>query len=317
MARLLNDIELERALDKIIINGSKENIRSNSYVLRLGKYGEFLNTGKEFELGGNKKGIKIPPGHAVAITALETLDFKRDAVHKLFPKCDLHAFVTPTTDLSREGIVASSTQVDAGYHGTLNWTLTNTAREERNFIYAENVYRMTIWLLEEGETPQQLYEGDYQDKVGYIRSQRRGPPTGMKETEWVHAHKKGGPEDVLEELIKSGYPWNLLGTRFKQIDEDLKTVTNEYAEIYDALENLKRDQITEEKVRRVVREESISLQNRWLVASLTGMGALLGLILTIVTNDTTREFTNQHGTVIGLVLLIACISGLIWISRQK
>lgn len=317
MARLLNDVDLGRALGSIIMDGSKENIRSNSYVLRLGRHGEFLNTSKEFELGQDKKGIKIPPGHAVAITALETLDFRRDVVHRLFPKCDLHAFVTPTTDMSREGIVAPSTQVDAGYHGTLNWTLTNTARGERAFTYGERVYRMTIWLLEEGETPEQLYEGDYQGQEGYVRSKRRGPPAGMRETEWAHAYQKGGPEDMLEELINSGYPWNLLGTRFKQIDQDLKTVTNEYGEIYDALESLKREQMTENKVRRVVREESASLQNRWLVASMTGIGALVGLGLTVITNDYTRKFTDQHGTMIGLIILVACVAGLLWISRQK
>src|SRR5216683_3252909 len=123
MATILNDSELQRLIGTVIIDGDPASIRPNSYVLRLGGEGEFINAGKAFTLGKSKKGIRVSPGHSVALTALETIDFGPSTVSKIYPGCALHALISPTTDLSREGIVAPTTQVDAGYSGTLNWTI--------------------------------------------------------------------------------------------------------------------------------------------------------------------------------------------------
>src|SRR5258706_4948419 len=153
MPIILNDSELLKLLGTVIVDGDPSNIRPNAYVLRLGSSGEFLNTGKEFSIGADKKGLQIQPGHSVGVTAFETLDFRRETVHKFYPNHDLHAIVSPTTDLSREGIVAPTTQVDAGFYGTLNWTFTNTSSEQRRFVYKERIYRVTILRLEEGERP--------------------------------------------------------------------------------------------------------------------------------------------------------------------
>ena len=110
MATILNDKDIKRLCGTVILEGDKSCIRPNSYILRLGPAGEFLNTGKECELGKkNKKGIRIQPGHSVGVTAFETLDFRREAVHKIFANRDLHGLLSPTTDLSREGIVAPTT----------------------------------------------------------------------------------------------------------------------------------------------------------------------------------------------------------------
>src|SRR6266542_2085425 len=158
MATILNDTELKKLIGTVIIDGDITSIRPNSYVLRLGNEGEFLNAGKTFELGKSKKGIRISPGHSVAVTALETIDFRPATVQKLYPGCALHAFISPTTDLSREGIVAPTTQIDAGYNGTLNWTITNSSNEERRFLYGERLYRLTILKLEAGEVPVKPYE---------------------------------------------------------------------------------------------------------------------------------------------------------------
>ena len=139
MATILNDAELKKLIGTVIHDGDPISIRPNSYILRLGAKGEFLNAGKLFTLGDAKKGIRIQPGHSVGLTALETVDFSPDTVQKHYHDCALHAFISPTTDLSREGIVAPTTQVDAGYSGTLNWTITNTSSEERRFVYRESV----------------------------------------------------------------------------------------------------------------------------------------------------------------------------------
>ncbi len=91
MATLLSDKELMKLLNNVIIDGDASNVRPNSYVLRLGNTGEFLNTNKEFELGKKKKGIIISPGHSVALTAFEVIDFRRETVSTIYPENDLHA----------------------------------------------------------------------------------------------------------------------------------------------------------------------------------------------------------------------------------
>lgn len=85
VARILSDKEIRALLGTVIINGDLNCIRPNAYVLRLGAKGEFLNTGKEFNISSDKKGLCIQPGHAVAVTAYETLDFRRETVHKIYP----------------------------------------------------------------------------------------------------------------------------------------------------------------------------------------------------------------------------------------
>lgn len=314
MAVLLKDTDLKRLLGTIIIDGDNSSLRPNSYVVRLGAEGEFMNTGKEFELGkSRKKGIRVPPGHSVGVTAFETIDFRRETVQEIFPDHDLHGLISPTTDLSREGIVAPTTQIDAGYHGTLNWTLTNTSSEERRFVYKERLFRLTIFKLAEGEAPDHLYEGDYQDKMGYVRSRRQGPPVGMKDAEWVDAHVEGGPEDLLEHLIESGYPWHLLGKRLKAIDGQLRSVSEEYAEIHDAMSKLGHD-VDELRrahdrmpmqIRSVVRDETGSLQNRWLIGAGSLLAATLGILLAVTSNESVLSALQQYGGLIGLGLMLA------------
>jgi deoxycytidine triphosphate deaminase/predicted phage tail protein len=265
MAILLRDSEILKLIGTVIIDGDPAGVRPNSYYLRLGSEGEFITTGKDFDLGEKKKkGIRVQPGHSVGVTALELIDFRRETVRKLFPECDLHGIVSPSTDLSREGVVAPTTQIDAGYQGTLNWTLTNASSEERRFTYKERLFRLTIFKLEAGETPENLYTGEYQSQTGYVRSRRQGPPVGMKDSEWEDGLTKGGPEDLLENLIKTGYPWHVLGQRLKLIDQQFRSVSDEYSDIHDAIGRLTTDinQIREkqsespEAIRRVVREEA-------------------------------------------------------------
>jgi deoxycytidine triphosphate deaminase len=352
MATILNDTELRKLIGSVIIDGDPSSLRPNSYVLRLGGEGEFLSASKPFLIGRSKKGIRVPPGHSVALTALETIDFRPTTVEKIYPGCALHAFISPTTDLSREGIVAPTTQVDAGYNGTLNWTITNTSNEERRFMYGERLYRLTILRLEAGEVPVKFYDGDYQGQRGYVRSQRKGPPVGMRDSEWEDSVVEGGPEALLDNLMKSGYPWHALGQRLKTIDQQFKIVSEEYGAIHDALEKLAKevdglngqlDTLTEagpnlEKLAKQVdglnerygevsrslpqaisaalKEEAASLQNRWLLASGSLLLGLLGLTVSFTSNQRAFDFVKANGPWIGVLLILISVIFTILTTRR-
>jgi len=321
MATILNDEELRKLFGKVIINGDDSSIRPNSYVLRLGAVGEFLNVGKEFTIGKAKKGIKIPPGHSVALTAHEEIDFSRKTVHSIYPDHDLHAFISPTTDLSREGLVAPTTQVDAGYHGTLNWTVTNTSIQERRFVYNERLFRLTILKLAPGETPVEPYDGDYQNQMGYVRSRRKGAPAGMRDNEWEDPAVKGSPEDLLENLMKSGYPWHALGQKLKMIDEEMKIVTGEYGKIHDTMTKMsneldalarKQQQTADsipKNIRSVLHDEASALQNRWLVATASMLILVIGIVLSFASNEPALNFLKSNGCWMGLIMAIFGLFG--------
>ena len=297
--------------------------------MRCGKHGEFINTSKEFEFTLKKKGIIVQPGHSVGLSSYETIDFRREVVREIFPDCDLHAILSPATDLSREGIVAPTTQVDAGFCGTLNWTLTNTSNLDRRFLYQENIYRLTIFKLNKNEVPESLYNGSYQLQEGYIRSRRKGAPVGMRDDEWIDPNKNDSPAKIIDNLINSGYPWNILGQKLKIIDDQFKSVTEEYSVISDQMNSLNseiknistsyRDLSNKipEIVRENLREEATGLQNRWLVGSGTLIVALLGIILTILSNKSATDFFVNNGTWIGFILVFISIIVLILSTRRK
>lgn len=328
MATILNDKEIAKLLNSVIINGDTTSIRPNSYVLRLGSEGEFLNANKEFELGKSKKGIKVSPGHSVAVTALETIDFTAATVQKIYPGCALHAFLSPTTDLSREGIVAPTTQVDAGYRGTINWTITNCSNEERRFLFSERLFRLTILKLETGEVPVKLYEGAYQGQVGYVRSQRKGAPVGMRDSEWEDSLAEGGPEVMLENLMKAGFPWHALGQKLKAIDQQFKIVSEEYGAIHDELTRLTSqvanvgNQQSEtlnslpRAISSAIKDESSALQNRWLITSASAVLAILGLILSVTSNSQALAFFKANGVWIGFILILIGVIGTIIAARR-
>jgi deoxycytidine triphosphate deaminase len=326
---MLNDEELGKLLGTVILDADPSCIRTNSYVVRLGGPGEFLNVGKEFLLGTTKKGLKVQPGHSVALTALETVDFRRETVRKLYPNHDLCGIISPTTDLSREGIVAPTTIIDAGYHGTPNWTITNTSNEERRFTYGERIFRVTVLKLVPGETPSHPYEGDYQGQFGYVRSKRKGAPVGMRADEWEDSTQEGTPEALLENLMKAGYPWHALGTRLKIIDGQFESVTNEYGKIVDSLNKLRSDldnltrqhgdanKTMPEMIRNLLQQESTALQNRWLLATGTMLFALVGLSLTIVGNEKVSKFLISNGSLIGVLVLICSAVAFFLITRHR
>jgi len=151
----------------------------------------------------------------------------------------------------------------------------------------------------------------------------------MKESEWEDSFIEGGPEELLDNLLKSGYPWHALGKRLKSIDHQFRDVTNEYAEIKDLIDKLtsevdiiKRD--TGELVRNIpstvknaLREEASSLQYRWLVGTGSVLTVLIGLVLTIITSQTACIFLKQNGVFVGILLMLMSIVTLFIISKTN
>ena len=136
----------------------------------------------------------------------------------------------------------------------------------------------------------------------------------MKKSEWEDPFVKGGPQDLLDQLISSGYPWGMLGKRLKEIDEQFKDVTNEYSQLYDAIGNLdnsiaqirERQSDTPKMVRNILREEIGALQNRWLIGAGSLIIGAVGFSLTAVTCSFVWDFLQEYGPVVG-VLGIVCV----------
>lgn len=147
----------------------------------------------------------------------------------------------------------------------------------------------------------------------------------MKDAEWEDGQVKGGPQDMLEHLIRSGYPWNILGSRLKEIDQQFKSVTDEYAEIDESLKALARqvNAIGEKQsdatntVRAVLRDEAGSLQNRWLIAAASMLAVFVGLGVTLFSSPSVSQFVKSNGMFVGLGMIVLAVAALFLNSRRK
>jgi len=325
---ILKDEEIRSIIGTIIIDGDAGCIRPNSYILRLGPHGEFLNVQKDYKLGDGKRGIRVQPGHCVAMMAFETVDFRPQTVEKIFPGCGLHGILTPTTDLAREGVVCPTGQVDAGYYGTLNWTVTNTSSEERKYQFKERLVRLTIFKLSAKEKPQKPYDGPYQHQTGYVRSSRAGPAVGIKDSDWADAKSEESPEGLLEMLMKSGYPWHALGTQFKIIDQQFQTVTNEYADIRERVDKMAIDLDAvktrvdaapaeiRDTVRKTLQEEATALQNRWILATVAAFGTIGALVAGALSDADVSGFV-KHNPWVWVISALICAAAFFMVTRKS
>lgn len=321
MAFMLRDADIKKLLGTVILDGTEKNIRPNSYIIRVGGEGEFINTGKSFSIK-NCSGIKIPAGHSVGIISYEKLDFTQETVDKIFPGCALHAFISPTTDLSREGVIAPSTQVDAGFKGVLNWTIANTSSQERCYVFEENLFRLTIFKLEPGEVPQNLYAGDYQFQEGYVRSQRKGAPVGMRPSDWVGPYLQDGPEELLKSLMESGYPWQVIGTELKSIDDQFGRVAKEYKDVKGSLEEVRKDLVSVKDsigltVKKVIEDQMQGLETVWVSKLFSFFLVITGVFMTVLSSEKATNIIKEYSFIIGSVILMAGVVALVWFSRRK
>jgi hypothetical protein len=147
------------------------------------------------------------------------------------------AFITPTTTMMREGILQAATKVDSGWDGTLNWGLRNSSIKDFILGYAEPIFKLTIFLLEDHEVPEVPYgqrEGDvYQGTQGIARSTRKIPADIPKNKIIDSSIEKIDPTKQLRE---AGYPFDHISTELTSLHGKFEVVTKDVLLLKDEFE---------------------------------------------------------------------------------
>jgi deoxycytidine triphosphate deaminase len=195
--------------------------------IRLGKHVRFQSTDEERELGTGDY-LKVLPGESVTISSYEDFVFTREAINRVFPGCDLVAFITPTTTMMREGIMQSSTKVDSGWNGTLNWGLRNSSIKDFILGFGEPIFKLTIFLLEDGEVPETPYgqrpDDRYQNTQGIARSTRKVPADIPKKQLIGSSVERLDP---IKQLREAGYPYSHIGTELADLHGKWEVVSKD------------------------------------------------------------------------------------------
>jgi deoxycytidine triphosphate deaminase len=235
MAKILADKDIQRLLGGVILNADANRINPNGIEIRLGKHVLFQSTDEERELSLGMF-LKVLPGESVTIASLERFDFRRDAIHKIFPGCDLMALITPTTTMMREGITQSATKIDSGWTGVLNWGLRNSSVRDLILGYGEPIFKLTLFLLEEGEIPDIPYglrdEDRYQNTDGIARSTRTVPANIAKKQIVGSSTERLDPQKQLRE---AGYPYNYISTELTELRGKWEVVSTDVLVLKDAI----------------------------------------------------------------------------------
>jgi deoxycytidine triphosphate deaminase len=185
MAKVLADHDIRKLLGTVIINADEQRINPNGIEIRLGKHVLFQSTDEEKELSPSAY-LKVLPGESVTISSFEDFIFTREAIHKVFPGCDLMALITPTTTMMREGIMQSATKVDSGWSGTLNWGLRNSSIRDFILGYGEPIFKLTFSCSKAARSP--TFPTDSAGKTnirtprGSLDPRARFPPTSQRST---------------------------------------------------------------------------------------------------------------------------------------
>jgi deoxycytidine triphosphate deaminase len=227
MARILADKDIRKLLGTVILDADEHGLNPNGIEIRLGKNVLFQSTDEDKELGPEMF-LKVLPGESVIISSLERFDFTPETIHKVFPACNIMALITPTTTMMREGIMQSSTKVDSGWAGTLNWGLRNSSIRDFILGYGEPIFKLTFFLLEGDEIPDVLY-GDrphdrYQNTDGIARSTRKIPASIPPKRLISSTVEKLDPKKQLRE---AGYPFSHISQELTELHGNFVAVSND------------------------------------------------------------------------------------------
>jgi deoxycytidine triphosphate deaminase len=235
VAKILPDREISKLIGRILLNADEALLTPNGIRLRLGEAVRFHSTGEQAKLGRGKF-LKVNPGETVVISSLEVIDFTRQTVQEALPKSMLMGLITPTTTMMREGITQVATKIDAGFKGNLNWGLRNSSTKDLILEYGEPIFKLTLFLLEQEESPDVPYGGraadSYQGTNGIALSARQIPADIPKSSIVCSSFDK---LDHTSQLREAGYPFDHIGTelvalhgKFEVVSKDVMLLKDEF-----------------------------------------------------------------------------------------
>jgi len=302
VAKILADKDIRKLLGTVIQNADERRINPNGIEIRLGTNVLFQSTDEEKELGPDTF-LKVLPGESVTISSYERFDFTKEAIDKVFPGCDLMAFVTPTTTMMREGIMQTATKVDSGWNGNLNWGLRNNSVRDFILGYREPIFKLTIFLLEGGEIPEIPYgqrDNDrYQNTEGVVRSTRTIPANIPKRQIVSSSVERLDPAKQLRE---AGYPFDHIGRELTDLQGKWEVVSSDVLLLKTAItDETKKLSEKVDDSQKTVLEKVENLFNRKFLQVAGAIVGCLSIMFGIVT------FLKDHGitgTALGWVALL-------------
>lgn len=237
MAKFLADRDIKGLIGSVLIDADEKLLNPNGIELRLGAHVRFHSTGEEKELGPGKF-LQVSPGETVVISSIEAIDFTAGTVRSVMPDSMLMGLITPTTTMMREGISQVATKIDAGFKGVLNWGLRNGSIQKLTLQYGEPIFKLTIFALDKGESPEHAYgerdKDSYQNTQGIARSSRRIPADIPKSNIVSSSFDRLDPKKQLKE---AGYPFDHIGTelvalhgKFETVSADVRLMKDEFAQ---------------------------------------------------------------------------------------
>jgi deoxycytidine triphosphate deaminase len=249
VARILPDREIKSLLGKVIVDGSPECVRVNSYEVRLGHRARFDSTGEEMEVPDGHF-LEIEPGDFVSVESLEKFDLSMPTLKASGKSCGIFGWITPTTTMMREGFLFASTKVDAGYKGNLNWGIRNSSIKTVRLKQGEKLFKLTLVELGKDEQPDKVYgehaQDHYQDTAGIKESARMIPADIPDRLLVRRAQRKVDP---IKQLSQAGYPFNHIGTQLIELQGKWEVVSKDVAVIetrFDSLQKAIGDKIDTE-----------------------------------------------------------------------
>jgi deoxycytidine triphosphate deaminase len=302
VAKILADKDVRKLLGTVIFNADESRINPNGIEIRLGKYVLFQSTDEEKELGPDTF-LKVLPGESVTISSYETFDFHKEAIGRVFPGCDMMALITPTTTMMREGIMQSSTKIDSGWDGTLNWGLRNSSIRDFILGYCEPISKLTFFLLEGDEIPEIPYgerpQDRYQSVNGIARSTRKIPASIPKRQLVSSSVERLDPNKQLRE---AGYPFDHIGRELTELQGKWEVVSNDVVLLKGAItEETKKLSDKVDSAQNTVLEKVENLFDRKFYQTAGAIIGCLAIMFGVVT------FLKDHGvtgTALGWVSII-------------
>jgi deoxycytidine triphosphate deaminase len=290
MAKILADRDIRRLLGAVILDAEEQRINPNGIEIRLGKDVYFQSTGEDKELGPGAY-LKVRPGESVLISSFEDFRFTKEEIQKIFPDCDLMAFITPTTTMMREGIMQAATKVDSGWNGHLNWGLRNSSIKDFVLGFKEPIFKLTIFLLEGEEVPEIPY-GErtsdlYQGTQGIARSSRK-IPVQIPRSKLIESSVER--IDPTRQLQEAGYPFSHIGTELTSLHGKFEIVSKDVILLKDEFQGQTKE------IRSKIEEETGRLSRKVDESRETALKEVEHLF--------DRKFLSIAGAIVGCLALM-------------